>query len=39
METLINQSLIMQVKEIGDQWTQIQEDWSWKMDSRETDIL
>jgi hypothetical protein len=31
--------LMMQVKEIRKQWTQIQEDQSWKMDSRETDIF
>jgi len=29
----------MQVKEVGKQWTQIQGDRSWKMDSRETDLL
>jgi len=31
--------LMMQVKEIRKQWTQIQEDQSRKMDSRETDFL
>jgi len=30
---------MMQVKEVGKQWTQIQEDQSWKKDSREKDLI